>query len=113
MTTLVTAGLLFISFGALAAGFQPWTEVLESADTDHDGKVSPSEVVFFEASDHFKGFQPFMADHFQDFDSDGDGLVSLDECRSGMKSLNMTDDEVSEAFYTDFGFQPRSELVTN
>ena len=114
-TVLVRASTLallttfaFVSLPVLAEGFTPWPEVLKMADKDGDGKVSPSEVMFFESDEHFVGFQPFMADHFQDFDADGDGFVSLDECRSGVKALGMSDDEIAQAFFEKQGFMPRS-----
>lgn len=91
-----------------AEGFTPWPEVLKMADANQDGKVSPHEVMFFESAEHFVGFQPFMADHFQDFDADNDGVVSLDECRSGLDKLGMSDAQISQAFFERQGFMPRS-----
>lgn len=108
LTVLLIIGMTGFSFNAAAEGFTPWPEVLKMADSDKDGKVSPHEVMFFESSDHFVGFQPFMADHFQDFDVDGDGFVSLNECRSGVEKLGMSDTQISQAFFEKQGFMPRS-----
>jgi hypothetical protein len=106
-----SAVLLMMTLGvvnfAAAEGFKPWPEVLAMADANDDGMVSPHEVMFFESADHFVGFQPFMADHYQDFDADGDGNVSLDECRSGVAKLGMSDEEISKAFFEGQGFMPR------
>ena len=110
--SVFVAVIALVSLGgfgvANAEGFKPWPEVLQMADSNGDGRVSPKEVMFFESSDHFVGFQPFMADHFQDFDADGDGFVSLNECRSGIAALGMTDDQISKAFFERQGFMPRS-----
>ena len=105
---LLAIGFTGLSVNVAAEGFTPWPEVLKMADSNDDGRVSPHEVMFFDSAEHFVGFQPFMADHFQDFDADGDGFVSLDECRSGVKKLGMTDTEISQAFFEKQGFMPRS-----
>ena len=70
--------------------------------------VSPHEVMFFESKDHFVGFQPFMADHFKDFDTDGDGMVSMAEANAGRDKLGMSDDQLSKAFFERQGFMPRN-----
>ncbi len=112
MNKFARSAMLFaVAFSAttltVAEGFTPWPDVLAMADKNKDGMVSPAEVMFFESADHFVGFQPFMADHFQDFDADGDGNVSLDECRSGVARLGMSDAEISKAFFERQGFMPK------
>ena len=107
ISILVAAAAVTLSYTTMAEGFTPWPDVLAMADKDGDGKISPAEVMFFESADHFVGFQPFMADHFQDFDADGDGQVSLDECRSGVAKLGMSDAAISKAFFERQGFMPK------
>ena len=109
------SGLLFLasavtalSLSASAEGFMPWSKVMAMADADGDGKLSPHEVMFFESSEHFVGFQPFMADHFRDFDADGDGFVTEAEARAGAERLGMSDTAVSKAFFERQGFMPRN-----
>jgi Ca2+-binding EF-hand superfamily protein len=106
LPVLLVLGAMSFAMLVNAEGFTPWPDVLKMADKDGDGKVSPSEVMFFDSDEHFVGFQPFMADHFKDFDSDGDGFVSLDECRSGIEKLGMSDDQITKAFFERQGFMP-------
>lgn len=42
----------------------------DAADTNHDGKLSPEEVA---------GPFPYIAEHFKQFDKDGDGFISWEE----------------------------------
>lgn len=92
-----------------AEGFMPWTDVMMQADTNHDGALTMAEVKNYKASDHFIGFQPFMADHFQDYDTNGDGKVSMAELKAGTIRDQMTDPEVSVAFFKGLGFMPRNQ----
>lgn len=105
----VLAGLVAIPAGfACADGFMPWTDVLRMADEDADSRLSPSEILNFGERDHYTGFQPFMADHFARFDFNGDGYLSFDECRKGMKQSGYSDEQVVAEFKRDHGFRPWS-----
>jgi len=79
------------------------------ADQDADSRLSPSEIVAFGERDHYTGFQPFMADHFAKFDFNGDGYLSFDECRKGMKQAGYSDEQVVAEFKRDHGFRPWSK----
>ncbi len=103
---VVVATLALSSQIVSAQGFMPWTDVLKMADTDGDGMVNPKEVMYFEAADRHYGFQPFMADHFKDFDTDKDGMVSMEEAKAGMKALEMSDEDMSRMFHQKAGFMP-------
>lgn len=88
------------------SGFAPWADVMKLADKNDDGKLSPSEIVYFEQRDHYTGFQPFMVDHFPKFDFDGDGFLSFEECQKGMQMAGYSDEEVMNQYKRDFGFKP-------
>jgi hypothetical protein len=105
---LMLAAALSFSAASIAEGFMPWTDVMKMADKNSDGMITPSEVMYFESSAHFVGFQPFMADHFKDFDADGDGMVSMDEASAGTDKLGMSDAATSKAFFERQGFMPRN-----
>lgn len=100
--------LALVAAGAHAEGFMPWTKVLEMADTDGDGMVSAKEIMYFDAADHYVGFQPFMTSHFRDFDTNGDGMVTMEESKAAVARLGMSEAEMSEAFFKQQGFMPRS-----
>jgi len=99
---------LLVGNVANAEGFMPWTDVMKMADTDKDGMLTPREVMYFEGSDSHVGFQPFMVDHFKDFDTDGDGMVSAAELAAAKDKLGMSDDDMSKAFFERQGFMPRN-----
>lgn len=93
---------------AAAQGFMPWTKVLEMADTDGDGMLSAKEVLYFDAADHYVGFQPFMSTHFREFDANGDGMVTMEESRAAVERLGMSEADMSKAFFEQQGFMPRT-----
>ena len=104
--TFLGIALISISSTVSAAGFQSWIEVAHMADTNSDGKISPTEVMYFEHSKEAVGFQPFMVNHFAAFDTNGDGEVSMEEIEAGMKKQDMSDKDMLRAFFEMQGFQP-------
>jgi len=106
---LVVAFLSILWMFAVSAeeSFMPWTEVMKRADTDTDGVVSMNEVKEFSHTKEFIGFQPFMADHFMDLDTNSDDMISNEELKTGIMKLGMTEDEVSKGFQEGFSFMPK------
>ncbi|HTT07528.1 MAG TPA: hypothetical protein VMH34_01880 [Gammaproteobacteria bacterium] len=99
---------LLAGAGGLAADNQvPWTEAVKAADTDGDHQISMSEVSGFSRQKEFKGFQAFMADHFVDFDTDGDGKVSEQELKLGIARLGISEPQLSQGFREGFAFMPK------
>jgi len=94
---------------AQAQGFMPWGDVVGMADTDNDGALTMDEVNNYEGSGEHIGFQPFMTDHFQDLDIDGDGKVSMEELEKGTSDMSISDDQMTEGFYKGFGFMPTNQ----
>jgi Ca2+-binding EF-hand superfamily protein len=86
----------------------PWIEVMKQADTDADGNVSMNEVKEYAHNEQYMGFQAFMADHFIDLDVNNDSMVSVEELRSGLMRLGISDDEVSEGFANGFAFMSKN-----
>ena len=111
----IALGMAFLGLGLVvggtlnAAGFMPWTDVMKMADADDDGMLTPREVMYFEGREAHAGFQPFMVDHFKDFDTNGDGMVSSDELTAAKAKLGMSDEEMSKAFFERQGFMPRQQ----
>jgi len=103
----VSALAALFSTGAQSAdGLVKWTDLLKNADADKDAKITPAEIVHFKHEDVYVGFQPFMAAHFQTFDFNHDGSLSMEECREGMKKLGYSDEQVTREFRRDyFGFR--------
>jgi|GEM_PF-3200790 Ca2+-binding EF-hand superfamily protein len=102
-------GLLAGAATSVAGGGGPisWTEAFKAADTDGDHQISMSEVSGFSRQKEFKGFQAFMADHFVDFDTDGDGKVSEQELRLGIAKLGISESQLSQGFQEGFAFMPK------
>jgi EF hand len=92
----------------------PWTVIVKRADTNNDNNLSPSEIVNFKHSDRYTGFQPFMASHFPKFDANKDGVLTIEECRRGMKQLDYTDGQVTQEFNRDYyGFRALMEAKSD
>lgn len=89
-----------------AESFMPWTEVMNMADTDHDQRISPAEVMMFRFAEEYPGFQPFFAIHFMHFDANADGLVDDAEFHAAMDTMKMNDSDMNEAFTIGRGFMP-------
>ena len=108
-TRIMALALALVAGGAYAgeqAGFAAWLDTVHKADRNGDGMLTPSEVVYYDATAHEAGFRPFMVDHFAAWDYDGDGMVSMDEIKKGMDEAGMTDKDMSRAFFQTVGFQP-------
>lgn len=50
-----------------------------------------------------------MANHFKDFDTDGDGMVSKAEMAAGLEKYKMTDEATTKMFYSTVGFMPANQ----
>ena len=106
--------LIFLGMGLFmsATGFATddlvlWTEAVKAADTDGDHQISMNEVREFSRQKEFKGFQAFMADHFVDFDTDGDGKVSEQELKLGIAKMGISEAQLSQGFRQGFAFMPK------
>lgn len=107
----IAAGLavgLLLTLPAAAEGFMPWTSAVAKADLNGDGMLTMFEVERFKPVTEFPGFQPFMADHFQDLDANHDGMVDQAELERAKDLFGMTDAQMSEAFFKRQGFMPRN-----
>ena len=81
----------------LPADFRPWTEVAHDADVNIDGMLTPKEIVHADVD--APGFRPFLAEHFMDLDTDDDGMISMQEIKTGTERMGMTEQESSEMFF--------------
>ena len=100
-------GLFISTFGLAAADQVPWTAAVTAADTDGDRQISMSEVREFSRQKEFRGFQAFMADHFIDLDTDGDGKVSEQELKLGIAKMGISETQLSQGFRQGFAFMPK------
>jgi len=99
---------LLVSAAGLGAEISvPWTEAVKAADIDGDHQISMSEVSGFSRQKEFRGFQAFMADHFVDFDTDGDGKVSEQELKLGIAKMGINETQLSQGFRDGFAFMPK------
>ena len=87
----------------------PWTKVAEMADLNDDGMLTMFEVERFKPVAKFPGFQPWMADHFIDLDSNNDGMVDSKELAKAKEMFKMDDTAMSQAFFKRQGFMPRNQ----
>ncbi len=94
---------------ASAQGFMPWTKVAEMADLNEDGMLTMFEVERFKPVAKFPRFQPWMADHFHDLDSDDDGMVDADELAKAKEMFEMDDTQMSQEFFKRQGFMRRNQ----
>lgn len=81
----------------LPEGFRPWTELAHDADLNADGMLTPKEVMHADVD--APGFRPFLAQHFMDLDTDGNGMLSMQEIKTGTKQMGMTEKETSVMFF--------------
>lgn len=102
-------GLLLFVSNTSAEGFMPWTKVAEMADLNDDGMLTMFEVERFKPVAKFPGFQPWMADHFIDLDSNNDGMVDSKELAKAKEMFKMDDTAMSQAFFKRQGFMPRNQ----
>ena len=100
-------GLFMSATGLAADDLVPWPEAVKAADTDGDHQISMNEVREFSRQKEFKGFQAFMADHFVDFDTDGDGKVSEQELKLGIAKMGISEAQLSQGFRQGFAFMPK------
>lgn len=105
--TILLASLMFTGM-TQAEGFMPWTQATEMADLNDDGMITVFEIERFKPVADFPGFQPFMADHYKQLDGNDDGMIDAAELARAKETLNMTDTEMSQAFFKRQGFMPRS-----
>jgi len=108
-TIAITSLLLFTTFANAEGGFMPWVNVAEMADMNRDGMISVFEVERFKPASKFPGFQPWMADHFNDLDSNKDGMVDSGELMKAKEMFEMDDTAMSQAFLKRQGFMPRNQ----
>lgn len=90
-----------------AGSFMPWTDVIMEADQDGDGGLTMQEVERYKGHKDITGFYPFMLNHFDEFDLDGNKMLSMYEIKKGTMKMGMTDDQVTTGFHQGFVFAPK------
>ena len=106
MTTVALPGMISV---VSAEGFMPWTKVTEMAHLNDDGMLTMFEVERFKPVAKVPGFQPWMADHFNDLDMNDDGMVDAGELKQAKEMFKMDDPALSQAFFRRQGFMPRKQ----
>ena len=106
---ILLVAALTVAGAASAEGFMPWAKVTSMADLNEDGMITMFEVERFKPVAQFPGFQPFMADHFIELDTNNDGMVDAAELEKAKEMLKMNDTEMSQAFMKRQGFMPRNQ----
>ena len=106
---LIPLALMSFIGSVSAEGFMPWTKVADMADLNDDGMLTMFEVERFKPVAKFPGFQPWMADHFVDLDTNNDGMVDSDELANAKEMFKMDDTAISQAFFKRQGFMPRNQ----
>ena len=106
---LISLALASALSNVSAEGFMPWTKVVSMADLNDDGMLTMFEVERFKPVAKFPGFQPWMADHFVDLDTNGDGMVDNTELAKAKEMFKMDDTAMSQAFFKRQGFMPRNQ----
>ena len=89
-------------FGTIAhaQGFMPWTDILQTANTNRDAGVTMEEVhSLADREKQFAGFAPWMKEQFKTLDANRDGMVSMDEIKRWMIGHNVSNDQLTQAWY--------------
>ena len=107
ITTFALLGMM--SVASADGGFMPWTKVTDMADLNDDGMLTMFEIERFKPVAKFPGFQPWMADHFHDLDTNDDGMVDATELAKAKEMFEMDDTALSQAFFKRQGFMPRNQ----
>ncbi len=104
---IITAVVLLGAGSAAAGGFKPWGDVFSAADTDKSGGLSKAECDHNPDAGKFPGFGPWFRNHFTDMDADKNGEVTMEEMMTGMKAMQVTDEELLKGWREEPGFRPK------
>jgi hypothetical protein len=102
--TLITIALGLSFNVADAAGFMPWAEVFTQFDANADRGVSLEEAKDREPGEGFVGCQPFMVDHCEQLDANGDGVVMQDELPALKRTKAWDGKQMMNQCYQNTGF---------
>lgn len=95
--TLLAAALT-LSAAAFAQD-KSWADVVSQAMGKHSGLTMEMVHSYAEREKQFAGFRPWMDVHFEEIDVNDDGLVTMDEMHVWMEKNNMTDAQLTRAWY--------------
>jgi len=92
------AAALMLSGAAFAQG-QSWADVVSQAMAGQKGLTMDMVHSYAEREKQFVGFSPWMDAHFTEIDVNADGMITMDEMHVWMKKNNMSDDQLTKAWY--------------
>ena len=99
--------LWVVPLTSYGGGFMPWTDLIIQVDEDGDGAMTMQEIERYKEHKDITGFYPFMLNHFDELDANGDKMISMYEIKKGTMKMGMTDAEVSTGFNRGFIFAPK------
>ena len=98
MGGLFLAAAMLLS-GAAFAQSQTWADVVSQAMAGHEGLTMEMVHSYADREKQFAGFRPWMDAHFTEIDVNADGMVTMDEMHVWMEKHNMTDAQLTKAWY--------------
>jgi hypothetical protein len=79
--------------------FLSWSDIIKRAMADYPGLTMEMAHAFAAREKQFAGFAPWMDAHFDDGDTNDDGMVTMVEMRAWVDVHHMSDADLSKAWY--------------
>ena len=92
------AAAMMLSAAAYAQT-QSWADIVSQAMSGHEGLTMDMVHSYADREKQFAGFRPWMDAHFTEIDVNADGMVTMDEMHVWMEKNNMTDAQLTKAWY--------------
>lgn len=98
MGGMFLAAAMMLSAAAFAQS-QTWADIVSQAMAGHEGLTMEMVDSYADREKQFAGFRPWMDAHFTEIDVNADGMVTMDEMHVWMEKNNMTDTQLTKAWY--------------
>ena len=98
MGGMALAAALMLSAASYAQD-KTWADVVTQAMAGKHMLTMEMVNSYAEREEQFAGFRPWMTEHFEEIDADDDGMVTMDEMHVWMEKNNVTDTQLTKAWY--------------
>ncbi len=98
MAGMFLAVALMLSAIAYAQG-KTWADIVTGAMGSDPGLTMEMVSSYAEREKQFAGFAPWMDAHFNEIDANVDGMITMEEMKTWMAKNNMTDAQLTKAWY--------------